>query len=162
MNPVQSALRSPFTGRLPPRSHHRGLSEGLPRRVLLSVTGLLWFIICRRGRFVNLFFSNFCHRNFPGMLSFLREGIDKRRGLWYHTQADICGGTSCGCSSVVESQPSKLVAWVRFPSPAPRRGKLRIGRFRPRRKPAHSAAPPFPTKPEGRLRGGPLNCIRWV
>jgi hypothetical protein len=25
----------------------------------------------------------------------------------------------CGCSSVVESQPSKLVAWVRFPSPAP-------------------------------------------
>ena len=25
----------------------------------------------------------------------------------------------CGCSSMVESQPSKLVAWVRFPSPAP-------------------------------------------
>ena len=24
-----------------------------------------------------------------------------------------------GCSSVVESQPSKLVVWVRFPSPAP-------------------------------------------
>lgn len=25
----------------------------------------------------------------------------------------------CGCSSMVELQPSKLVAWVRFPSPAP-------------------------------------------
>ena len=25
----------------------------------------------------------------------------------------------CGCSSMVEFQPSKLVAWVRFPSPAP-------------------------------------------
>jgi hypothetical protein len=24
-----------------------------------------------------------------------------------------------GCSSMVELQPSKLVAWVRFPSPAP-------------------------------------------
>ena len=28
-------------------------------------------------------------------------------------------GTLCGCSSTVEPQPSKLVAWVRFPSPAP-------------------------------------------
>ena len=27
----------------------------------------------------------------------------------------------CGCSSMVESQPSKLVVWVRFPSPAPAR-----------------------------------------
>ena len=26
----------------------------------------------------------------------------------------------CGCSSMVESQPSKLIAWVRFPSPAPK------------------------------------------
>ena len=25
----------------------------------------------------------------------------------------------CGCSSVVEFQPSKLAVWVRFPSPAP-------------------------------------------
>ena len=25
----------------------------------------------------------------------------------------------CGCSSTVEPQPSKLVVWVRFPSPAP-------------------------------------------
>ena len=28
-------------------------------------------------------------------------------------------GVECGCSSTVELQPSKLVAWVRFPSPAP-------------------------------------------
>src|SRR5271169_3799373 len=27
--------------------------------------------------------------------------------------------TECGCSSMVELQPSKLVTWVRFPSPAP-------------------------------------------
>ncbi len=27
---------------------------------------------------------------------------------------------TCGCSSVVEPQPSKLVVWVRFPSPAPK------------------------------------------
>ena len=25
----------------------------------------------------------------------------------------------CGCSSMVELQPSKLTTWVRFPSPAP-------------------------------------------
>ena len=25
----------------------------------------------------------------------------------------------CGCSSMVEPQPSKLMVWVRFPSPAP-------------------------------------------
>ena len=27
-------------------------------------------------------------------------------------------GTACGCSSMVEHQPSKLDTWVRFPSPA--------------------------------------------
>ena len=27
-----------------------------------------------------------------------------------------------GCSSMVEPQPSKLMAWVRFPSPAPSEG----------------------------------------
>ena len=27
--------------------------------------------------------------------------------------------TDCGCSSMVELQPSKLATWVRFPSPAP-------------------------------------------
>ena len=27
--------------------------------------------------------------------------------------------STCGCSSMVEPQPSKLVTWVRFPSPAP-------------------------------------------
>ena len=26
--------------------------------------------------------------------------------------------TTCGCSSMVEHQPSKLDTWVRFPSPA--------------------------------------------
>ena len=32
-----------------------------------------------------------------------------------------------GCSSMVESQPSKLVAWVRFPSPAPSAKLTAIG-----------------------------------
>ena len=56
---VRSALRSPFAGRSPPRSHHRGLSEGLPRRVLLSVTGLVCLVVVviirRRTPFVNPF-----------------------------------------------------------------------------------------------------------
>ena len=32
---------------------------------------------------------------------------------------DPAGGDICGCSSMAEHQPSKLAAWVRFPSPAP-------------------------------------------
>ena len=31
---------------------------------------------------------------------------------------ESCHPDSCGCSSVVEHQPSKLDMWVRFPSPA--------------------------------------------
>jgi hypothetical protein len=30
----------------------------------------------------------------------------------------MMGVHSCGCSSKVEPQPSKLMVWVRFPSPA--------------------------------------------
>ncbi len=58
---VRSALRSPFASRSPPRSHHRGLSEGLPCRLLLSVTGLCCLvvvaIICGDGPFVNPLFQ---------------------------------------------------------------------------------------------------------
>ena len=39
----------------------------------------------------------------------------------------VSATTSCGCSSMVESQPSKLVAWVRFPSPAPSAKLTAIG-----------------------------------
>ena len=39
-----------------------------------------------------------------------------------HFQA---GWLECGCSSMVELQPSKLATWVRFPSPAPRRDRFR-------------------------------------
>src|ERR1700686_3055612 len=49
-----------------------------------------------------------------------------------------CGGvplasTECGCSSMVERQPSKLITWVRFPSPAPNGCGPRssVGRARP-------------------------------
>ncbi len=31
----------------------------------------------------------------------------------------------CGCSSTVEPQPSKLMVWVRFPSPAPSLGGIK-------------------------------------
>jgi hypothetical protein len=31
----------------------------------------------------------------------------------------VGGERICGCSSMVEPQPSKLMVWVRFPSPAP-------------------------------------------
>ena len=41
--------------------------------------------------------------------------VDKFRSIWYHSFAF----KKCGCSSVVELQPSKLAARVRFPSPAP-------------------------------------------
>src|ERR1700704_5910324 len=39
----------------------------------------------------------------------------------------------CGCSSMVERQPSKLITWVRFPSPAPNGCGPRssVGRARP-------------------------------
>ena len=43
--------------------------------------------------------------------------VDKNKILWYYLKA--CVAYICGCSSMVEFQPSKLAAWVRFPSPAP-------------------------------------------
>ena len=43
--------------------------------------------------------------------------------VWYYLKAD---GTTCGCSSMVEHQPSKLDTWVRFPSPAPASEEARI------------------------------------
>ena len=39
------------------------------------------------------------------------------------------GIASRGCSSMVEFQPSKLVAWVRSPSPAPSINALPFGAF---------------------------------
>ena len=43
--------------------------------------------------------------------------LDNARCVWYDNPR--CEQHICGCSSVVEPQPSKLVVWVRFPSPAP-------------------------------------------
>ena len=37
-------------------------------------------------------------------------------GVQFLSPAPLC---LCGCSSMVELQPSKLITWVRFPSPAP-------------------------------------------
>ena len=52
--------------------------------------------------------------------------LDEQAGLCYNITVDKGSSPrglpagSCGCSSVVELQPSKLVVWVRFPSPAPK------------------------------------------
>ena len=47
---------------------------------------------------------------------FYEKYLDRKHKSWYNKNVikDICG-----CSSMVEFQPSKLAAWVRFPSPAP-------------------------------------------
>ena len=39
-------------------------------------------------------------------------------------------GITCGCSSMVEHQPSKLDTWVRFPSPALRTDSIESVLFR--------------------------------
>ena len=38
---------------------------------------------------------------------------------WVERQQQVEAWAECGCSSMVELQPSKLATWVRFPSPAP-------------------------------------------
>ena len=57
----------------------------------------------------------------------------------------------CGCSSMVEHQPSKLDTRVRFPSPAPR-VRTNCAPFRPPAKPGdiHSASFVLPFKSEAR------------
>ena len=50
----------------------------------------------------------------PSIANYFHITIDELFG--YNNDRCICG-----CSSMVESQPSKLVVWVRFPSPAPAR-----------------------------------------
>ena len=47
----------------------------------------------------------------------IKKGLTAGHKLWYHFQAEKLW--PCGCSSMVEHQPSKLDTWVRFPSPAP-------------------------------------------
>jgi hypothetical protein len=54
-------------------------------------------------------------------------------GLMVSVATNLVGATQVaghgGCSSMVEPQPSKLMVWVRFPSPAP--FMIGFGRFRP-------------------------------
>ncbi len=50
--------------------------------------------------------------------------IIKLANFYVDTEKTICYNKSCdkricGCSLVVELQPSKLIVWVRFPSSAP-------------------------------------------
>ena len=48
---------------------------------------------------------------------FVKKTLDKCPPLCYNRRRFV--RAVCECSSMVESQPSKLVAWVRFPSLAP-------------------------------------------
>ncbi len=47
------------------------------------------------------------------------EWSGRRRTLGFE-RVEPASGTASGCSSMVEPQPSKLMTWVRIPSPAPR------------------------------------------
>ena len=95
---------------------------------------------------------------------FCGEGLTSNGVCGIIPKLTFAGMSSCGCSSMVESQPSKLVAWVRFPSPAPRRRKK--FRFVPSppsaRTPPAPFLPPFPTKPEERLSGAPVRKFRSI
>ena len=61
----------------------------------------------------------------------LAEGEDEQRVCARETGSQGGSGSTgrpvhrerCGCSSMVEPQPSKLIVWVRFPSPAPDKGQ---------------------------------------
>lgn len=48
------------------------------------------------------------------------------------TNISLLMPTACGCSSMVEPQPSKLMVRVRFPSPAPRSRAHPVDRLRMR------------------------------
>src|SRR5262245_29684900 len=60
---------------------------------------------CKSALFGVRRFESFPLHHSPGGR---REPSERRRA-----------GNECGCSSMVELQPSKLATWVRFPSPAP-------------------------------------------
>ena len=59
--------------------------------------------------------------------------------------------TTCGCSSMVEHQPSKLDTWVRFPSPALVQG-YRSG---------HNEAVLKTVCPQGRVGSNPTPCASY-
>ena len=59
------------------------------------------------------------------------EPADGEAGVWEASeQTARMPGTEVerkrGCSSMVEPQPSKLMTWVRFPSPAPKQGRKQL------------------------------------
>src|SRR3954465_253670 len=56
--------------------------------------------------------------SFPLHQTWGNEVASRRESAGQEFQAWACGVIG-GCSSMVEPQPSKLMSWVRFPSPAP-------------------------------------------
>lgn len=68
---------------------------------------------------------DFCSNKLYSYLKVLGEGFpsgqrDQTVNLTAQpSQVRILLPPPCGCSSMVELRPSKPIAWVRFPSPAP-------------------------------------------
>lgn len=78
-------------------------------------------------------------------------------------RSTAAAGHPCGCSSMVERQPSKLNAWVRFPSPAPSdrrrpwaepQDAASIPLLEPGRAGRYAASPPRSTRPRPSLALG--------
>ena len=67
----------------------------------------------KRNKKIANFFKNYLQSYFINVI------IDKQQSLGPLLRRQ------CGCSSMVELQPSKLTTWVRFPSPAPLLEQLR-------------------------------------
>ena len=57
--------------------------------------------------------------SFTKIKNIFKKSIDKKQCVCYNIQVRVRPHL-CECSSMVEFQPSKLAAWVRFPSLAPK------------------------------------------
>ena len=119
-NPTPSTRLKRFGGDRP-RTSIAALAESLFRSLVYGIwvreerprdtigTGCGWNTVVPQGRHKENFLDPDGLTN-KGLSGFLYAG--KR----------CTGRTRGGCSSTVEPQPSKLMMWVRFPSPAPVEG----------------------------------------
>ena len=66
-------------------------------------------------------------------ITFLNDCVIKKWNYWLTFKKRCAIITlaweKCGCSLVVELQPSKLIVWVRFPSSAPQKAPKRVPFF---------------------------------
>ena len=85
--------------------------EAMPRPAALA------YLFCSKRSAESAFLPSL--KNFVQIVKNAPKLFDNKGGFCYNLLA-LC---ECGCSSMVEFQPSKLAAWVRFPSPAPKNAK---------------------------------------